>query len=155
MKVRILLLLSVIVFWSCKKQKEETKNDLPQMQITLLDESVLNAKKIAGKTVMVLFQPDCDHCQREATQISENLESFKGYKFYFVSSAALTDIARFGNDFNLAGKENIFFGSAPSESIYNNFGPIEAPSIYIYSEEGKLVKQFNGEIAISEILKYI
>lgn len=155
MKIRILLLLSIVVFWSCSKKNQETQNDLPKMQINLINGPVVQAKEIDEKTIIVLFQPDCSHCHKEAKQIAENLESFKAYKLYFVSSAALSDIERFGNDFELTGKENVRFGSALSESIYNNYGPIEAPSIYIYSEEGKLIKQFNGEVEISELLKYI
>lgn len=154
MKKGILLLLAIVVFWSCAK-KQETKNDLPQMQINLINGPVLQAKEIDEKAILVLFQPDCDHCHREAKQIAENLESFKDYKLYFISSAAVSDIEKFGNDFSLIGKENVRFGFTPSENIYNNFGPIEAPSIYIYSDEGKLVKQFNGEVEVSELLKYI
>ena len=130
-------------------------NDLPAMQIGLLNGKSVDARTIKGKTVLVLFQPDCDHCQEEARQIAENLEAFKKYNLYFVSSSALPEIEKFSRDYDLSDHENVLFGQTSTENILNNFGPIQAPSVYIYTEQGKLVNNFNGQVDISALLKYL
>lgn len=160
---RYLVLIAIILFqFSCdKNKKHEAKedvpvsNDLPTMQIQLTDGRTLDAKTLEGATILVMFQPDCDHCQREAEQIRENLKAFKAYSLYFVSSASMQEIEKFSKDYGLNEPENVFFGYTPVQSVLNNFGPIQAPSMYIYSKNGTLVQALNGEVDISVILKYL
>lgn len=126
-------------------------NDLPQLPLTRLDGSRVVAKDLKGKTVLVLFQPDCDHCQREAIQIRENLEAFDGYELYFVSDAALPQLSKFAEEYELAGKSNIYFAQTTVNDIIQTLGPVEAPSVFVYSEEGRLVNSFIGETPIEQI----
>lgn len=130
-------------------------NDLPNMAVTLLDGSIVNAKELKGETVLIIFRPDCDHCQREAKEIKENLLSFKKSALYFITSEPLEQIEKFARDYDLLGRPNVFFGWTPVEHVLNNYGPIATPSMYIYSSEHKLIKAFNGEVEIGVVLKYI
>lgn len=128
-----------------------SNNDLPMMPLTRLDGSRLVAKNLQGKTVLVLFQPDCDHCQREAVQIRENLEAFDDYAVYFVSDAALPQLRQFAQEYDLADKSNVYFAQASISDILNTLGPVQAPSVFVYSEEGRLVDSFIGETPVKEI----
>ena len=56
-----------------KEEDEAEYNDLPKMKITLVGGSELNMRAIEGKAVLIFYMPDCDHCQREAVEIRENL----------------------------------------------------------------------------------
>ena len=139
-----------------KKQGEQpSQNDLPDMSITLLDGSLLATKELRGKTILVLFQTDCDHCQREAADIERNLHAFSTSTIYFITSNPMTEIEKFARQYKLNERENVHFAWTSNENILNSFGPIEAPSIYVYSKEHKLVKSFNGEVSVAEVLKYI
>ena len=162
-----ILLLSLVVFvtgTSCSWKKKEAakngeavetampvKNDLPFVPITLTDGTVVNVKDFKGKNILVLFQPDCDHCQHEAEDIEKQLAAFKDYKMYFVSSTPMPEIEKFASTYKLAGKDNILFGSTKAENILNNFGPIPAPSIYIYNDQ-TLKKSFEGQTDVNEII---
>ena len=130
-------------------------NDQPDMIITLTDNSTHNIKDLTGKNVLVFFQPDCDHCQREATDIQKNLEAFKACTIYFITGAPMEEINEFSNKFNLSGHVNVRFAFTPATNILKHYGAIDAPSIYIYSEEHKLVKKFNGEIPVDDVLDFI
>lgn len=131
------------------------QNDLPAMPVSLLSGESINLKTLTGKTVLVLFFPDCDHCQREAQAIEKNLAAFDSYQIYFVSSATPEELTAFAQAYQLADKANVHFGTTTSEYVLANFGAISTPSIYIYSAEGKKVTSFNGETAIEVILKYL
>jgi peroxiredoxin len=162
----IALLISVV---NCKEKTDRTesvsqtasttstpvKNDLPDMQITLLNGNVVDLKTLKSKTVVVLFQPDCDHCQHEAEEIKTNLDRFKNQTLYFVSSSPVDQIAKFSKDYKLSDQSNIYFGSTTVQKILDTFGPIAAPSIYIYSETGQLVQKFNGQTPVGEIVQYL
>jgi peroxiredoxin len=136
-------------------QKVKASNELPMLPMTKLDGSRLTAKQLKGKTVLVLFQPDCDHCQREAVQIQEHLDAFKGYTLYFISDAAPEQVRKFAQEYKLTGTPNIHFATTTIQDIINAVGPLDAPSLFVYSQEGRLVKSFIGETSIEEILKYL
>lgn len=129
-------------------------NELPAMRITLVDSTQLSASNLHGKTVIVMFQPDCDHCQREAKQIQENIGAFKSYQVYFVSSATGDELKKFASEYKLDSYRHIHFGSTTVEEIISSLGQIDAPSVYIYNN-GKLKQKFNGETDIHEITKHL
>ncbi len=139
-----------------KKAEVVQENKLPNMKLVKLDGKEFNAKTLLGsKTILILFQPDCDHCQNEAKQIAERLPAFASYVVYFVSSAPLKDIEKFSQEYKLSGKPNIHFATAGFQSIVDNYGPIPAPSIYIYSSTGSIENSFNGEMEIDVVIKYL
>ena len=159
------LLVSISLAFSCsapskennsvRDQTSKVENDLPDMRIRRLDQSEVDIKSLSGKVVLIFFFPECDHCQREASQISQNIAAFDNVTLYFITSDTAEKAEGFAKDYFLSGLDNVVFGNTPAESVLKNFGPIATPSMYIYSAEQKLVKAFNGEVSISEVLKYI
>src|SRR5687768_91095 len=137
---------------SSQTANETTTNDLPLMQIDLLSGRSIQAKELDGKVMLILFQPDCDHCQHEAEAMGQRVEDFKAYDLYFLSSATPQEIERFSRDYKLNGQDNIHFGMVGFQAVLDNFGPIPAPSLYIYSD-GKLLSKFNGQTDVGEIVE--
>lgn len=133
----------------------EASSDLPWLPLIAPDSTQYMAKSIRGKAVLILFQPDCDHCQREAVQIQENLHAFHDYNLYFISDASLDQLEKFAQAYKLGGKGNVHFAHTSVNYILNTYGPVASPSLYIYSEKGKLKKAFNGETSIEEIRNYL
>ncbi len=163
-KIIGLVLLCAVVSAGCNVKKKEaarsgeavetsaeTQNDLPFIPITLTDGRVVNVKDFTGKNILVLFQPDCDHCQHEAEDIEKQLGAFKDYKMYFVSAAPMPQIEQFATTYKLKGKDNVLFGNTAAENVLNNFGPIPAPSIYIYNDK-KLKQSFEGQTDVAQII---
>lgn len=139
-----------------KKDASSTvSNEQPQMVITMIDSTTVNLHDLKGKNVLIFFQPDCDHCQHEAEEIKKNQEAFASSTLYFITAAPLDEIQKFADEYKLSGIANIHFAFTPARNILDNYGPIEAPSIYIYSEEQRLVKSFNGQVAVEKVLKFI
>jgi peroxiredoxin len=157
----VLLFLLMVIGCSVKEPKEQTtagaveEIDLPAMTITTTSAEEINVKTLKGRTVLILFQPDCDHCQREAEAIRKNLEAFQQYQLLFISSSPINEITAFAETYKLNNHPQITFGYTTLENVLNNFGPIPAPSVYVYNENGKLVKSFNGETDIDRILNVL
>lgn len=157
-----LIVLIALEFINCTKPSNENKkevaepvqkgNDLPSMNLTILSGSQVNTQSLTDKSILILFQPDCDHCQREAKEIREHIEAFKDYAVYFISADPMPAIEKFAKDCGLKNQANFFFGMTTVENVLNNFGPIPAPSVYIYSDK-VLVQKFNGEVSIDKILQ--
>lgn len=131
------------------------KDERPVMTFTLTDGAQVNAQGLNEKFVLVLFQPDCDHCQNEAKQIRNRLEAFQTYQLYFISSHPMEVISKFATDYGLAGLPNVHFGWTSVESVLNNYGAISAPSVYIYTKEGRLVESFEGQVDVEMIIRHL
>jgi len=168
-KLRVMkkILLAALILGACstpeKRNSEEVKgtsvpaaqqikSDLPNMFVFRTDGEKIETRSLTGKVVLILFQPECDHCQREAVEIEKNIAAFKDYTLYFISADTQPKIRKFGTDYKLDKHSNIFLGQTAVDSILSNFGAIDAPSVYIYNASGKLVEKFNGETDINRIL---
>ena len=128
---------------------------LPNMPLTTTEGTQVNVQTLDGKVVLVLFQPDCDHCQREAEAIREHLNAFADYKIYFITYAPMEDIRQFARDYQLEKRDNIVFALSEVQPILDNFGSIPTPSLYIYSGQKQLVEAFEGETPIKDILEHL
>lgn len=126
-------------------------NDYPDLVLTLEEGGELSTKGLKGNNVFIFFQPDCRHCQLEAVDIEQRLDEFRNYTLYFISSAPMDAITAFAESFDLDNKDNVRFARASTESVLGHYGPIQTPSVYIYSE-GKLKDSFNGQTEIERIL---
>lgn len=150
------ILLLLVTFVACQQKKETSsrplQNDLPSMQLVTTIGQPIFAKTLAGKIVLVLFQPDCDHCQREAAQIRENLKAFDSYQLYFISNVTDQELIKFAKDYKFDSASNVHFATTTADQIVSNFGPLDTPSLFVYSAEGKLMHKFIGETDISKIL---
>jgi thiol-disulfide isomerase/thioredoxin len=165
MNTRLLLILLPIIFISsgCNKPEKKSQspvgtkeiNEFPYLTFTNLDGSPATTRDLPGASVLILFNADCDHCQREAQAIQEKLESFKKYTLQFIASDAPEVIQKFAQDYKLTNQPNIRFGRAEGMDVYTNFGSIPTPSIYIYSNEKRFVKSFLGETPVDEIIAFL
>lgn len=157
----IVSLFVLSLLYSCSPKPKEVAvekqevNDLPFLSTMLLDGKNVDMRQLPGNTIIILFFADCDHCQREATAIQEKLSSFKKYNLYFLSSSSEEEISKFSKEYKLIDLPNVKFGKVDGARVFQTFGSIPTPSIYIYSSERKLVKQFHGETNVEEIIKFL
>lgn len=161
--IRRLLILLPLIFILSQCNKPEKKvlvarkeiNELPYLTFTNLDGSIATTRDLPGASILILFNADCDHCQREAKSIQEKLNSFKGYTLQFIASDPVDIIQKFSRDYQLDNQPNVRFGRAEGVDVYTNFGSIPTPSIYIYSKEKRFIKSFLGETPVDEIISFL
>jgi hypothetical protein len=130
-------------------------NEYPNMNLVFPDGSTRSARNLPAKSILVFYFPDCDHCQREAADISKHLAAFKSYHVWFIAVVPFPEIQKFAIDYKLIGYNYVHFVRTEPKDITNNYGGISTPSMYIYSKEKKLVKAFNGETKVEEIIKHL
>jgi peroxiredoxin len=130
-------------------------NQLPDIKLVGIDGSVQYARELNGKNVLVLFNTDCDHCQREAKEIRTHMNAFESYSVWFVASDSFENMRDFAKTYDLINLPNVRFARTEVMEVINNFGAIATPSVYIYSDERQLIKSINGETPIEDIIKYL
>lgn len=154
--------ITTICLWSCdqasRKPAENPNqeiNELPYLDYKTLSGESSSTRNLPGASILILFNTDCDHCQREAKEIAEKSEAFKNYELLFIAADSVHHIENFAKTYNLTNKPNIKFGQAEFQDVFVNFGSIPTPAIYVYSRERKFVKSFLGETPVEEVIKYL
>lgn len=104
--------------------------------------------------LFVYFNSECEYCQSEATQISENIEQFKDSQLIFVSFEPLANIKKFASDFNLLDKENVIFLEDKKLEFAKIFDAKSIPFMLLYSKENQLIQKFKGATKIDKIIKH-
>lgn len=155
------VLLALVMATGCNKPAKQEPvvvreiNEYPHLAFKNLDGSPATTRDLPGSSILILFNTDCDHCQREAKAIQENLNAFQNYTLQFIAAEAPELIQKFAQDYGLSNQPNIRFGQAEGVDVYMNFGSIPTPAIYIYSKDRRLVKSFLGETPIEQIKSYL
>jgi len=165
MRVSLIVVIMVVVgglFFNAMPSKKNQRpaiapvtNEYPSMNLIFPDGSLRSSRDLPAKSILVIYFPDCDHCQREATEISKHLKAFKNYHVWFISVVPFEEIKSFAIQYKLVGYDYVHFVRTEPKDITSNYGGIPTPSVYIYSQEKRLVKAFNGETKIEEIIKHL
>lgn len=105
-------------------------------------------------TIILFFNPDCDHCQYEAKAILEHQSDFATTYFWWVTTVDTLAINDFSKKYHLDKLSNHYFAKLPAEKVVETFGSVSVPHIFIYDKTGVLQKEFRGETKIEALLKY-
>ncbi|HQQ95675.1 MAG TPA: redoxin domain-containing protein [Cyclobacteriaceae bacterium] len=136
-----------------QKAVDETAKGLPDFIMTTLEGELLQTKALQGKNILIFYNPDCDHCQRQAQSIRKQINAFNDWTIYFIAASGDTQSRTFAMTYDLHEQKNVFFATAGIPEVVREMGSIGTPSIFIYDDAGKLVKNFDGETPVEDILK--
>jgi len=105
-------------------------------------------------TIILFFNPDCDHCQYEAKSILEHKSDFVNTNFWWVTTVDSSAINDFSKKYHLDKLPKHFFAKLPAEKVVQTFGSVSVPHIFIYDKAGVLQKEFRGETKMEALLTY-
>jgi len=129
--------------------------DVPPFSITRVPDSSVFAKADLQKrkpTMIMLFSPDCEHCQHETKELQANIDSFKNVQIIMISFLDYELVKKFYDEYNIASYPNITMGR-DSKFFLGTFYKIKSyPSIFLYNKKGKLLTNFEGSVLISKVL---
>ncbi len=104
-----------------------------------------------GKTVVLYFSPDCEHCRALGSDIGKQIGSLRDIDFVFVTRFDEGDAIAFARDFGLWEQPNIYFGLDMNASFYNYFGEMYVPSAYVFNEDGKLLQVLYQNAMVNDL----
>jgi thiol-disulfide isomerase/thioredoxin len=142
------------VFSASAQGKAERK--LPQFAFEDLQGKAFGQANIQKNipTVVVFFDPYCDHCAKEAGWIRQMENSFKNINLVWVSTEEVAAIAKF--------KETHFKGTILTKLYFLRdakyrfdgfFGYSVAPTVHVFNKDGKFIQSFDKETLPADILK--
>lgn len=105
-------------------------------------------------TCIIIFSPDCSHCQEEAAELTKNADKFKNVFFIWNSYKDMNEIKAFAVKYGLDKQANVVVGRDPEFSIPVFYRPRMTPFVAIY-DKGQFLKVYEQGVKVPELLKII
>lgn len=107
-------------------------------------------------TVIIYFNPECEHCQYEASEIGKQAGQFaKANMILITPDDSAKRVEAFAAKYHLWEVDNMTILLDREKQFKNRFGTAVFPSTFIYGSDKKLVKMFRGETRMDAIMKII
>lgn len=102
-------------------------------------------------TLIMVFSPDCEHCQNMTKQLVANIGLFKKAQIVMTSPLDFWYIKKFYEEYGIANCPVITMGRDPSYMLGTFYKVRSFPKIYLYDKKGNFVMSFEGEVPIERI----
>lgn len=131
---------------------------LPAFNLLELDSStIFNTYNIPeGKaTVLMFYSPDCDHCQHFAQDIMKHMDSLDKANFYLLTPMTITASKEFEEKYHTKDFKNIHLYKDYEFFFPRFYGANYVPFIAVYDKHKKLLKTYEGNPKVSDLIKLI
>lgn len=128
---------------------------LPPLQLLLSDSTTKYTKEDVPKNtpvLIVLFSPDCEHCQHEAEQFVANQEALKDVHIVMISLLPIYKMKAFGENYGLDKMKNVVMAKDPYYLLPSFYQIRNLPYLALYDKKGNLIQTFEGSVGVEKIV---
>jgi len=117
------------------------------------DSSIFTKENLKKKTatIIIIFSPDCEHCQHETKELTAKIELFKKAQIVMASPLEYDYIKKFYAEYKIADFKNITMGRDPSYFLGTFYKVRSFPAIFVYDKKGNYVASFDGSVPVENI----
>jgi len=121
--------------------------------INVADSSIFTKNDLKKKkpAVIIMFSPDCEHCQAETKELTEKISLFKKAQIIMASPLDFHYLRKFYDEYGIGNFSNITMGRDPSYFLGTFFKIRSFPSVFVYDKKGNYVNSFVGQTPVEEI----
>lgn len=102
-------------------------------------------------TIIMVFSPDCEHCQKETRDLIANIGLFKKVQIVMASPISYPYIKKFYEEYEIALYPNIIMGRDPGYYLGTFYKIRSFPAIFLYNKKGDFVNSFDGSVPVEKI----
>lgn len=128
---------------------------IPDFKLLLVDSATnFYTENLDGKknTLIMLFSPDCDHCQHQTEDIIQNIAAFKNTQIIMTTVLPFHQMKTFYETYRLQRFKNIVMG----RDVLYFFSPYYraqfTPYLALYNKKGELLYTNDGQVKIETLL---
>ena len=128
---------------------------LPPLQLLLGDSTTKYTKDNipAKKPVLImLFSPECSHCQHTAEEIIKYKEELKNIQIIMATLHPLWQMNAFMRDYKLDELTNVVAGKDIYYLLPPFYGITSLPYLAMYNKKGTLIMGFEGSMPIQKVI---
>lgn len=159
---KIIFLKVILLFFFTSFSQEETIQPLykrfptpPPFKLLSTDSSTILTDKDIKKNkdvLIMVFSPDCDHCQHHAEEMVNNRDKFKGIQIVMGSMMSISKIKEFYNTYHLDKLDNLIIGQDREFILGSYYKMKSLPFLAFYDNKEILIDVFEGALPIDKIL---
>lgn len=128
---------------------------LPPLQLLLGDSTTKYTKEDLPRkkpVLIMVFSPDCSHCQHTAEELVQRKEAWKGIHIVMATLHPLWQMNAFAEKYGLKSLPNLVVGKDASYILPSFYGLHNLPYLAFYNKKGALIKGFEGSMPLDKIL---
>jgi hypothetical protein len=129
---------------------------LPAFDLLMTDSisHYTNADLPKSKPVLIiLFDPNCDHCKHETEEILQHIDSLKNIQIVMATNADFADLKKFYQHYNLEKFKSIKAGIEPKTYLAVFFAIHNLPYLAMYNGHGVLLRTHEGGMKVANIAR--
>jgi thiol-disulfide isomerase/thioredoxin len=163
MKHLSLLTLFILVAFSAFSQADSISAPpfqryptVPPVKLLLTDSLTYFTKEDVSKkmeVLVMLFSPDCEHCQHETEQIIKHIDEFKDVQIIMATTLPFDKMKDFYKKYELNRFSNIIVGRDGAFMLPVFYNVRNLPFLGLYNRKKDLITVFEGSIPVERILE--
>jgi cytochrome oxidase Cu insertion factor (SCO1/SenC/PrrC family) len=103
--------------------------------------------------LLMIFSPECGHCQNETKELEKNIDHFKNVQIVMVTWLPYQEMMAFYHDYKIAEYPQITMGWDKKDFFLPYYHVQMYPDLVVYSKEGKYVNSFSGSINLEDVAR--
>jgi thioredoxin-related protein len=129
---------------------------LPALQLLLADSTTKYTKEDVPKkkaVLLMIFSPDCEHCQHEAEELVARKEAFKDIHIIMATTLPIYKMKEFGEKYGLDQLTNVVIAKDPYFLLPGFYEIRNLPFMALYNKKGMLLRTYEGSVGLDKILQ--
>lgn len=126
---------------------------LPRFALTTLSGTSLRRGSLPGDrpTLLVFFRPSCPYCRHEIRSIRAHGALTDTAEVLLVSARPAAALRAFADSLRLRRRARIRVVRDASGAAIRTFGVDRVPATFVYGEDDRLLRRFEGEVRASAL----
>jgi thioredoxin-related protein len=165
MKKLFFILSSFLIFYSGFSQTNDSadkrpgylKNpSIPGFTVYKAPDSTAftnNDLKEKEATLLMIFSPECGHCQNETRELIKNINHFKHTQILMVTWLPYSEMIAFYHDYKIDEYPQIIMGWDKKDFFLPFYHVQMYPQLIVYDKNGKYVNSYSGAINLEDVWK--
>lgn len=103
--------------------------------------------------LLMIFSPDCGHCQNVTTEILKNIDHFGKVQILMITWLPYSEMMSFYKTYKIGDYSQINLTWDPKYFFLPYYHVQSYPKLVLYDKKGKYIKEFQGNIQIEDVWK--
>jgi thiol-disulfide isomerase/thioredoxin len=128
---------------------------VPPLKLLLLDSTSYFTKNDLKKNkpvLIIVFNPDCEHCKHETEEIIKNIDSLKNIQIIMATMMPFDLMKSFYEKYELQRFQNITVGKDVQYTLPSFYQMHFMPYLAMYDKKGNLLDTFEGAMKIEDLI---
>ncbi len=103
--------------------------------------------------MLMVFSPDCEHCQHETEELINNIDKFKNILIVMTTTMPFDSMLAYREKYHLERYKNIIVAQDTDYFLFTFYQVHNLPFLAFYDKKKELISVFEGGLSMKLVLK--